>query len=351
MSIIEAHHLVKSWGDSKALNDVSLRIESGRLLALLGPSGSGKTTLLRIIGGLETTTSGRLLIDGHDAAHLPSSERAMGFVFQSYALFRHLSIFENVAFGLRVKPRNARPPETVIRARVHELLERMGLAGLAARRPHELSGGQKQRVALARALAVGPRILLLDEPFGALDTKVRSDLKLWLRELHHELKLTTILVTHDQNEAMELADDVVVLNHGRVEHQGSPRSLIDAPSSRFAREFIGDTQVFDGVVEHGVFRLGKLRVDALPHETGTHARLLLRPHELDVRPIVAGDAVQANGTITHVAFLADRAKVTVVLDEGPQVVISTTRGCANVESFARDHRVVVNVNRAFLEAS
>ncbi len=347
MSSIEAQNLVKGWGRAKGLNDVSLRIQDGALVALLGPSGSGKTTLLRILGGLDAADSGRVLFDSEEVTGLASSERGVGFVFQSYALFRHLSVFENIAFGLRVKPRRERPSESLIRSRVTELLARIGLPDFGDRLPHQLSGGQKQRVALARALAVEPRILLLDEPFGALDAKVRAELRLWLRELHHDLGLTTILVTHDQEEAIELADEVVVLNHGRIEHQGSPRSLVDAPASAFAREFIGDAQVFDGLVDGGVFHLGKLRVAALAHASGTKARLVVRPHELRVAA-ACGDT--ANGTITHVAFLPDRAKVTVAVDDGPSVIVALARGSDESEHFAKDQRVAVGIAQAFLQA-
>jgi len=347
MSTIEAQNLIKGWGKAKGLNDVSVRITGGALVALLGPSGSGKTTLLRILGGLDTMDSGRVLIDGEDVSRRTPAERGVGFVFQNYALFRHLTVFENVAFGLRVKPRRERPSEAELRATVSELLRRIGLPDHGERLPHELSGGQKQRVALARALAVKPRILLLDEPFGALDAKVRTDLRRWLRELHEELGLTTVLVTHDQDEAIELADEVVILNHGRIEHQGSPRSVVDAPASAFAREFIGDSQVFEGIVREGEVRVGKLAVEASSQASGTRTRLVVRPHELRV---AAAEGAQANGTITHVAFLPDRTKVTVAVDEGPTVVVALPRGTADSERFAKAQRVVVDVASAYFDA-
>jgi sulfate transport system ATP-binding protein len=354
MSRIEIDDVVKGWGRSKGVNGLTARIEGGSLVALLGPSGSGKTTLLRMIGGLEVPDSGRIRIDGRDVAALSPAERGVGFVFQSYALFRHLSIFENVAFGLRVKPRAARPSEAVIRERVQGLLARIGLEHVAARRPHELSGGQRQRVALARALAVGPSILLLDEPFGALDAQVRADLRRWLRGLHEELGLTTVLVTHDQEEAIELADEVIVLDHGRIEHQGSPRSLVDAPASPFARAFVGDAQVFDARVEEAggaeILRLGPLclaRAMVSERRDGGTARVIVRPNDLVIAPAYGG---AANGTVRHVVYLPDRVKVTVRLDEGPDVVVAEARGLTRHEGYAREQRVHVAL-RATHDAS
>jgi len=217
---IEIHNIQKRFGDFTALGDVSLNIESGELVALLGPSGCGKTTLLRIIAGLETADNGAILFSGEDATHVHVRERQVGFVFQHYALFRHMTVFENVAFGLRVKPRGVRPTEAQIQKKVHDLLNLVQLDWLADRYPSQLSGGQRQRIALARALAVEPKVLLLDEPFGALDAKVRKELRRWLRRLHDDLNVTTIFVTHDQEEALEVADRVVVMNKGQIEQVG-----------------------------------------------------------------------------------------------------------------------------------
>jgi sulfate transport system ATP-binding protein len=214
---IALQHLAKRFGSFVALEDVSLEIGAGELLALLGPSGSGKTTLLRVIAGLERADTGRVLLHGEDATDTHVRDRRVGFVFQHYALFRHMSVFENVAFGLRVRPRGERLPEKRIREKVRGLLELVQLEGLAERSPHQLSGGQRQRIAFARALAVEPKVLLLDEPFGALDAKVRTELRRWLRRLHDEVRVTTVLVTHDQEEAMEVADRIVVMNRGRVD--------------------------------------------------------------------------------------------------------------------------------------
>ncbi|MDD5412417.1 MAG: sulfate ABC transporter ATP-binding protein, partial [Methylobacter sp.] len=223
----------KKFGTFSALDHINLEIPEGELVALLGPSGCGKTTLLRIIAGLERADEGRVLLSGQDKTDQDVSQRGIGFVFQHYALFRHMTVFENVAFGLRVKPRRERPGEAIIRKKVHDLLNLVQLDWLHDRYPDQLSGGQRQRIALARALAVEPSVLLLDEPFGALDASVRKDLRQWLRNLHHDLNVTSIFVTHDQEEAMEVASQVVVLNHGRIEQQGSPSDIYDHPANAF----------------------------------------------------------------------------------------------------------------------
>ncbi|MBD9526819.1 MULTISPECIES: sulfate/molybdate ABC transporter ATP-binding protein [Paracoccus] len=235
---IEIDEIAKSFGATTALHPVSLAIPSGALVALLGPSGSGKTTLLRILGGLEFPSSGRVLYDGQDATGMSVQERRAGFVFQSYALFRHMTVFENIAYGLRARPRRSRPPEAEIERRVTKLLELIQLPQIAKRFPSQLSGGQRQRVALARALAIEPRMLLLDEPFGALDARVRKELRHGLREIHDTTGLTTIFVTHDQDEAMELADLVVVMSMGKIEQVGRPQDIRARPATPFVREFI-----------------------------------------------------------------------------------------------------------------
>src|SRR5213596_348232 len=236
---IELSHINKSFGTYQALRDVSLSIHDGELVALLGPSGSGKTTLLRIIAGLEAPDAGIVSFHGADATDRHVRERQVGFVFQHYALFAHMTIFENVAFGLRVRPRRQRLPDAEIRKKVRALLELVQLDWLADRHPHQLSGGQRQRIALARALAVEPRVLLLDEPFGALDAKVRKDLRRWLRRLHDDLHVTTVFVTHDQEEALEVADRVVLMNEGQIEQVGSPDEVYDHPATPFAFGFLG----------------------------------------------------------------------------------------------------------------
>jgi sulfate transport system ATP-binding protein len=242
MSILLSH-ISKTFGHFQALKDVSLEIPEGELVALLGPSGCGKTTLLRIIAGLESPDQGRVLLSGEDKTDHHVSRRGIGFVFQHYALFRHMTVFDNIAFGLRVKPRKERPSETAIKEKVHSLLSLVQLDWLAERFPDQLSGGQRQRIALARALAVEPSVLLLDEPFGALDASVRKDLRQWLRNLHQELHVTSIFVTHDQEEAMEVASQVVVLNKGQIEQQGAPDEIYDHPNNEFVSQFIGQTNI------------------------------------------------------------------------------------------------------------
>ncbi len=288
---IEIRGVSKRFGSHLALDNIHLDVRPGELLALLGPSGSGKTSLLRIIAGLEAPDAGQVLFGAEDAAQRRAGEREVGFVFQHYALFRHMTVFENVAFGLRVVPRARRLPRAVIAERVTRLLEMVQLAWLADRMPAQLSGGQRQRVALARALAIEPRVLLLDEPFGALDAKVRKELRRWLRALHEDVKLTSVFVTHDQDEALELADRVVVMSAGRIEQIGGPGEVYTAPASAFVHEFLGDTNRLDCRIEGGrvVLTDGALlgRADA---PDGT-AVAYVRPHELDVAATREGAAV------------------------------------------------------------
>jgi sulfate transport system ATP-binding protein len=300
---IAIRNVSKEFGSFKALNDVSLDIESGELVALLGPSGCGKTTLLRIIAGLETADQGNILFSGEDTTDVHVRERNVGFVFQHYALFRHMSVFDNVAFGLRMKPRAVRPSESVIQQKVHELLGLVQLDWLADRYPAQLSGGQRQRIALARALAVEPKVLLLDEPFGALDAKVRKELRRWLRRLHDDLHVTSIFVTHDQEEALEVADRVVLMNAGRVEQIGSPQQVWDHPASPFVYGFLGDVNLFHGRAHEGEMRIGEdrhgVRLDSPEHALAQDAKAFayVRPHDLDVRRYVAGEERNAvNGT-------------------------------------------------------
>jgi sulfate transport system ATP-binding protein len=245
---IEVRRVTKTFGSFVALNGVSVKVAAGELVALLGPSGSGKTTLLRIIAGLDTAKSGSVLLEGEDATERSAKERGVGFVFQHYALFRHMTVFENVAFGLRVRPRTIRPSEEEISRRVGKLLELVQLDFMSDRRPSELSGGQRQRVALARALAVEPKVLLLDEPFGALDAKVRLELRMWLRRLHDEIHLTSVFVTHDQEEALELADRVAIMNHGVIEQEGSPEEVVERPATPFVTNFL-TTGNLHGMIE------------------------------------------------------------------------------------------------------
>jgi sulfate transport system ATP-binding protein len=287
---IEIRNVSKRFGDFHALRDVSLDVDSGELVALLGPSGCGKTTLLRIIAGLETADTGSILFAGEDTTDVHVRERQVGFVFQHYALFRHMTVFENVAFGLRVKPRGLRPSETQIKTKVHDLLKLVQLDWLADRYPSQLSGGQRQRIALARALAVEPKVLLLDEPFGALDAKVRKELRRWLRRLHDELHVTSIFVTHDQEEALEVADRVVLMNSGRVEQIGSPQDVWDHPASPFVYGFLGDVNLFHGRAHEGEVHVEGLRIDSPEHRELRNGKALayVRPHDLDIERYTPG---------------------------------------------------------------
>ena len=267
---IQIRNLEKRFGNTVVCDRLNLDIADGELVALLGPSGSGKTTLLRIIAGLEVPDAGSVLFQGVDTTHADVRERGVGFVFQHYALFGHMTIFENVAFGLRVRPRATRPDEATIRAKVMELLTLVQLDWIADRYPHQLSGGQRQRIALARALAVEPKVLLLDEPFGALDAKVRKELRRWLRRLHDEVHVTSVFVTHDQEEAMEVADRIVVMNQGRIEQDGPPDEVYDHPATPFVLQFLGDVNLFHG-------RLGQGKSTAADEGVS-----YVRPHELEI---------------------------------------------------------------------
>ena len=277
---IRIENITKQFGQFTALDNVSLDVPAGSLLALLGPSGSGKTTLLRIIAGLERADSGSLLVEDEDVSRLSARDRGVGFVFQHYALFRHMTVFENVAFGLRVR----HAPQKEVAERVRELLHLVRLDGLERRYPSELSGGQRQRVALARALAIRPRLLLLDEPFGALDAKVRQELRSWLRKLHDEMHVTTVFVTHDQEEAFEVADQVVVMSRGRVEQKGAPQEVFDHPANAFVMDFLGHVNVFHGRLEEGQIHMAGLSIDypAYPHTESRAATAYVRPHEVDL---------------------------------------------------------------------
>ncbi|MBY0410168.1 MAG: sulfate ABC transporter ATP-binding protein [Burkholderiaceae bacterium] len=319
---IEIRNVSKQFGDFHALRDVSLDIASGELIALLGPSGCGKTTLLRIIAGLETADVGTIHFSGADTTDVHVRERNVGFVFQHYALFRHMTVFENVAFGLRVKPRSERPSDAKIKAKVMELLQLVQLDWLADRHPAQLSGGQRQRIALARALAVEPKVLLLDEPFGALDAKVRKELRRWLRRLHDELDVTSIFVTHDQEEALEVADRVVVINQGRIEQSGSPQEVWDYPASPFVYGFLGDVNLFHGRAHEGQVHLDGMQIAAPEHAhtQNTKAFAYVRPHDLDVERYVPGvslgegsDTVTTlNGTAVASGIVAQLSRAIVV---------------------------------------
>jgi len=292
---IEIRNIRKSFGSFNALDDVSLNLASGELTALLGPSGCGKTTLLRIIAGLESPDSGSVHFYGEDATNKHVQERKVGFVFQHYALFRHMTVFENIAFGLRVRPKLTRPSDVEIQRRVHELLELVQLDWLADRYPPQLSGGQRQRIALARALAVEPKVLLLDEPFGALDAKVRKELRRWLRRLHDELHITSVFVTHDQEEALEVADRIVVMNHGKIEQIGTPSEVYDHPATPFVYQFLGNVNLFHSRVHGGFARIGELQIEAPEHADANDVAALayVRPYDIELQREASGSAFSA----------------------------------------------------------
>jgi sulfate transport system ATP-binding protein len=322
---IEVRNIGKTFGTFRALDDVSLAIKPGELVALLGPSGSGKTTLLRIMAGLETPdggSGGTVLFHDKDVTNRPAGKRRVGFVFQHYALFRHMTVFENVAFPLRVRPRQARPTPTEIRDRVQELLKLVQLSSLANRFPSQLSGGQRQRVALARALAVEPRVLLLDEPFGALDAQVRKELRTWLRKLHDELHITSVLVTHDQEEALEVADRIVVMKSGRIEQVGTPEEVFHSPATEFVMEFLGQVNVFHGRVVSGKAHLSGLTLDypGYPHAEERPAAVYMRPYELDIKH-------EANGIpslparITRINPAGPAAKITLSTQDEREILV------------------------------
>jgi sulfate/thiosulfate transport system ATP-binding protein len=322
---IEVRGIVKRFGPFTALQNVSLTVNTGELVGLLGPSGSGKTSLLRVIAGLEIPEDGSVWIDGLNSAGTRAWQRRVGFVFQHYALFRHLTVFENVAFGLRVRPRTSRPGEAEIRERVHRLLDLIQLDVLADRYPSQLSGGQRQRVALARALAVEPTVLLLDEPFGALDAKVRKELRRWLRRLHDQLRVTSVFVTHDQDEALELSDRVVIMNQGRLEQVGTPEEVYNQPASLFVYNFLGDVNLFRGRVEGNKAYLGGLAVD-LPEGTapGHTARLYIRPHLLEIETEPAGPG-RFRARVVHVNPAGPLVKVELVAEWGEPVRVELSQ--------------------------
>jgi len=299
---IEIRNVRKNFGSFSALNDVSLDVPSGELVALLGPSGCGKTTLLRIIAGLENPDSGSIHFHGEEATTRNVRERQVGFVFQHYALFRHMTVFENVAFGLRVRPKKTRPSEAEIHRRVHELLELVQLDWLADRYPPQLSGGQRQRIALARALAVEPKVLLLDEPFGALDAKVRKELRRWLRRLHDELHITSVFVTHDQEEALEVADRIVVINKGVVEQIGTPQDVYDHPASPFVYNFLGNVNQFKGHVHQGEAKIGgiELQLDSHHETENSPALAYVRPHDIEIHKQRNGSAPAFEAVVSYI---------------------------------------------------
>ncbi|HMH56703.1 MAG TPA: sulfate ABC transporter ATP-binding protein [Gemmatimonadales bacterium] len=318
---IEVRNLRKTFGDFVALDNVSLDVPGGELVALLGPSGSGKTTLLRIIAGLEPADQGTIHFQGEDATGQPVRERQVGFVFQHYALFRHMSVFENIAFGLRVRPRRVRPSEAEIRDTVMGLLRLVQLDVLAERRPSELSGGQRQRVALARALAVKPKVLLLDEPFGALDAKVRKELRRWLRRLHEEVHVTSVFVTHDQEEALEVSDRVVIMNEGRIEQNGTPEEVYERPATPFVYGFLGDVNLFHGRIHQGRVNIGESELEApewagAPDQDGI---AYVRTYDVEVEPS-RSRASSLEAVVRHVRAFGPVVRVELDLVDGGRTI-------------------------------
>ena len=330
---IEICNLTKRFGDFVALNDVSLDIPTGELVALLGPSGCGKTTLLRIIAGMESADAGQVKFAGEEATHLHVRERGVGFVFQHYALFRHMSVFENVAFGLRVKPRRERPSEAQIRRRVSELLSLVQLERLADRYPSQLSGGQRQRIALARALAVEPKVLLLDEPFGALDTKVRRELRRWLRRLHDEMHISSVFVTHDQEEALEVADRVVVMNQGKIEQIGTPDEVYSNPVSPFVYQFLGNVNVFHSR-RHGEWADVGRDDDASTAQADSVA--FVRPHDIEIEPTPTPGAFES--VVHEIHAIGPLVRVELAHESGP-IEVDLTRERAAALILEKGRRV------------
>jgi sulfate transport system ATP-binding protein len=311
---IEIVSVNKKFGTFDALRDVTLTVPSGELVALLGPSGSGKTTLLRIIAGLEPPDSGTILFNGVETTERHVRERQVGFVFQHYALFRHMTVFDNIAFGLTVKPRKSRPGKAEIRDRVNVLLRLIQLEQLADRYPSQLSGGQRQRVALARALAVEPQVLLLDEPFGALDAQVRQELRRWLRRLHDEIHVTSVFVTHDQEEALEVADRIVVMNGGEIEQQGTPAEVYDRPATPFVFNFLGNVNLFHGRVHQGLAHMGGMEL-ATPEHAATNdspAVGYVRSHDLEVERLPF-DVTSVAAEVRHIYPVGPLVRVELLL--------------------------------------
>ena len=330
---IEAQNITKKFGQFAALNEVSLKIPTGELVALLGPSGSGKTTLLRIIAGLEFAESGTVRFDGEDITSRNTRDRRVGFVFQHYALFRHMTVFENIAFGLRVRPRGLKPSKDEIRAKVHELLKLIQLQNLASRYPSQLSGGQRQRVALARALAVEPSVLLLDEPFGSLDAKVRVELRRWLRQLHDEVHITSVFVTHDQDEALEVSDRVAVMNEGSIEQVGSPDEVYHYPSTPFVYNFLGNVNLFHGRTDDQSEFTN--RGDSSNGEVA-----YARPHLLEIQRHPNGGS-HFRATIKHINSAGPLVKIEAMAEWGTPVHVEMSQEKFHDLQLARDEAVFI----------
>ncbi len=343
---IEVRNVAKRWGSVVGLEGVNLNVGTGELVALLGPSGSGKTTLLRIIAGLESPDTGNVFFGGEDATDARVRDRGVGFVFQHYALFKHMSVADNIAFGLRVMPKDRRPSEAKVRSKVEQLLDLVQLEGLSKRFPGQLSGGQRQRVALARALAVEPKVLLLDEPFGALDQRVREELRRRLRKLHDELRVTTVLVTHDQEEALEVSDRVVVMHKGKIEQIGTPTEILDRPETAFVNEFVGDVNALHGTIRDGHAHVGALSVPAEGYAAESDVRVLIRTYDLKLWRDDVGIA-----TVSQVSALGDRVKVIAHLDGAGELHAQFPRRSSLLRGVEPGCRVAVEVTLARVYAA
>jgi sulfate transport system ATP-binding protein len=336
---IEVSGLVKRFGGFTAVDHVDLKLDSGDLVALLGPSGSGKSTLLRIIAGLDHPDEGQVSLTGREATGLDAKDRKVGFVFQHYALFRHMTVAQNIAFGLEVR----KVPQAQIATRVNELLDLIQLRGLGSRLPGQLSGGQRQRVAVARALAPEPEVLLLDEPFGALDAKVRVELRQWVRRVHDATGMTTLFVTHDQDEAMEVAKRVVIMNHGKVEQEGDPKSIFDNPRTQFVAEFVGETNSIEVTAEDdGLAVYGPLRFSIAPHfKKGRRIRIYFRPH--DVYVTREKESLQVPATIVRERFKGAFTELDLDLGAQKHILAHLPRGLAEASGFVPSEKVWLGI--------